>query len=315
MSDSLREMISQISTISQTVNTQSEELTQSSNEVTTGADQIAETMQELASGSEQQASSSSDISNLMRGLNHKINETSQQGDSLKETSDRVWELSNNGKEQMKLSTIRMEEINDVVLSSVEQVKGLDQRSQEISKLVDVIQGIAEQTNLLALNAAIEAARAGESGRGFAVVADEVRKLAEQVGSSVNEITVIIHGVQEETKSTVDSLQTGYQRVREGNSQMELSSQAFDSINLGVTEMIEGIQKVSQHLMEIRTSSDNVRESSEEIAAASEQAAAGIQQSAATAEQQSSSMQEITGSSESLASLAEELNEMINKFKL
>jgi len=76
MSDSLRQMISQIANISQTVSGQSEELTQASSEVSMGADQIAITMQELASGSEQQASSSSDISILMSGLNHKISDAS-----------------------------------------------------------------------------------------------------------------------------------------------------------------------------------------------------------------------------------------------
>lgn len=315
MTENLRNMINQISKISETLNSHSEELTQSSNEVSTGANQIAVTMQELAVASEQQASYSSEISSLIGSLNNNINETSQEGDSLKETSDKVLALSNNGKRQMELSALRMEEINEGVLASVESIKGLNQRSQEISKLVDVIRGIADQTNLLALNAAIEAARAGDSGKGFAVVADEVRKLAEQVGCSVTEISNIINGIQEETKATVNSLQNGYQKVEEGNNQMAISSQVFQSINTGVKEMIDGIQRVSLNLIEISNSSKKVRASSEEIAAASEQAAAGIQQSAATAQQQSSSMQEITGSSESLSTLAEELNEMIKHFKL
>lgn len=315
MTENLRSMIKQISKISETVSSHSEELTQSSNEVSVGANQIAGTMQELAVASEQQASYSSEISSLIGGLNYNIKETSQEGDSLKEKSDQVLVLSNNGKKEMEISALRMDEINEGVLASVEQIKGLNQRSQEISKLVDVIRGIADQTNLLALNAAIEAARAGDSGKGFAVVADEVRKLAEQVGSSVTEISNIITGIQEETKSTVNSLQNSYQKVEEGNNQMAISSQVFQSINTGVKEMIDGIQRVSKNLLEISDSSKKVSTSSEEIAAASEQAAAGIQQSAATAQQQSSSMQEITGSSESLSNLAEELNEMIKNFKL
>ncbi|NLJ25913.1 MAG: hypothetical protein GX354_10950 [Firmicutes bacterium] len=56
------------------------------------------------------------------------------------------------------------------------IADLGRRSNEISKIVEVITGIAEQINLLALSASIEAARADEHGRGFALVAEEVRPL-------------------------------------------------------------------------------------------------------------------------------------------
>ncbi|MBP2241582.1 methyl-accepting chemotaxis protein [Cytobacillus eiseniae] len=315
MSDSLRQMISQILGISKTVSSKSEELTQAANEVGAGSEQIAVTMQELTSGSEQQANSSSHISSLMSSLDHEISVASDEGDHLKSASNNVLELSNNGKEQMERSVTNMTEMNDLVISSVQQVTGLEHRSQEITTLVDVIHGIAEQTNLLALNAAIEAARAGESGRGFAVVANEVRKLAEQVRSSVSEIANIIGGVHEEIQTTVGSLQKVNQKVKEGNHQIWLSRDAFDSINIGVSEMMTGIENVCDNLIKIRSSSNEITASSEEIASTSEQAAAGLQQVSATAEQQSSSMEEIMGNSESLASLAEDLNQMIQKFKL
>ncbi len=315
MIDKLRDMVGHIQSISENVSSQSEELTQSSHEVSSGAQQIASTMEELSSGSEEQASASSEISNVVSELNNRIQEANRESEALKASSEEVYEKSYEGKEQMQRSVEQMNEITVLVTETAEKVKGLEQRSEEVSKLVDVIENIAEQTNLLALNAAIEAARAGEAGKGFSVVADEVRKLAEQVGHSVSDITSIIDGIQTETKAVVTSLQDGHEKVEKGNKQMHTSRDHFESIQGSISDMKEGIQTVSTNLKGITSYSEQVSQSSQEIAATSEETSAGIEESASTAQQQSSSMQEIAGSAESLSQMSEELNDLIKKFKL
>ena len=113
--------------------------------------------------------------------------------------------------------------------SIEKMEKLNTQAKEISSFVSIIQDVANQTNLLALNASIEAARAGEHGKGFAVVADEVRKFAEQVASSVGEISSIVHAIQQESKNVNNSLANGFVEIKEGSVQLQQTVETFISI--------------------------------------------------------------------------------------
>nr|WP_272941586.1 methyl-accepting chemotaxis protein [Ornithinibacillus scapharcae] len=209
----------------------------------------------------------------------------------------------------------MKEIYEDVKAAVEKVKGLEQKSLEISELVIVIKGIAEQTNLLALNAAIEAARAGEHGTGFAVVANEVRKLAEQVTASVTDISHIVEGVQSESVGVADALQKSYEQVEKGTDQIRVTGETFDQINVAVNEIEKQIKGISDSLVGITTTSEKISLSIDEIAAIAEESSAGVEQTSASVQQSSSAMEEIAGSAESLTELADSLNNSIKKFKI
>jgi methyl-accepting chemotaxis protein len=312
---SLRGMIQQITTVSETVTSQSEELTQSASEVKEGSKQVAATMQELSAGSESQAHESSELSEAMTSFIGKIQEANGDGEQIYESSNLVLKLTDEGSKLMQSSISQMNEIDSIVMLAVEKVKGLDQQSKEISTLVGVIKAIADQTNLLALNAAIEAARAGEHGKGFAVVADEVRKLAEQVSVSVSDITGIVEGIQKESGEVVTSLEVGYIEVGKGAEQINTTGETFENINTSVSEMAKRIQLVSENLSEIAVGSEQMSTSIENIASVSEESAAGVEQTSASIQQTSSSMEEIAGSAEQLSKLAEDLNGLVRKFTI
>lgn len=315
MNAKLKETIQSIRTVSQSVAASSEELSQSSIEVKTGSEQIASTMQELAAGTETQASASSDLAETMTTFARHIQETTDEGNSLKQHSSQVQQLTSTGKELMTTSTEQMETINEIVLDSVRKVEGLNEQSAEISKLVSVIDDISNQTNLLALNAAIEAARAGEHGKGFAVVADEVRKLAEQVQFSVTDISTIVNRIQSETSNVTQSLQAGYEEVKKGTLQINDTSKTFDNISGAVEDMIENIDTISSNLDKVLQDTESINHSIDEIASISEESAAGVEQTTATVQESASTMELVTKSAGQLATMAEQLNSQLQKFKL
>ena len=118
------------------------------------------------------------------------------------------------------------------------INKMEENSQQVTAVLDVIRGVAEQTNLLALNAAIEAARAGEQGRGFAVVADEVRKLAHQAQQATQQIQAMLEQFVSGTREAVRVMESGSQQAQDSAAQIARAGTALTSINQGMAAMHE-----------------------------------------------------------------------------
>ncbi|GIP65163.1 putative sensory transducer protein YvaQ [Virgibacillus pantothenticus] len=315
MNDQLKELLMSIKSVASVVDDKSQGLNQAANEVQQGTEQVAATMEELASGAENQANHAANLASMMNDLNSTIQEVTQSSDSIEKSSKGVLAKTKSGHEIMETTNDQMMKIDQIVKNAVDRVRGLDMKTQEISKLVTVIGEVAEQTNLLALNAAIEAARAGEHGKGFAVVADEVRKLAEQVSVSLNDIKSVVNDIQTESDQVTTSLQDGYKEVENGSEQMSKTKDTFEAIYQSVTEMTDSISVVKTHFERVSDSSKEMNASVGEIAAISEESAAGIEQTSASTQQASSSMQEVTSNAKRLANLADNLKTLMQRFTI
>jgi methyl-accepting chemotaxis protein len=141
----------------------------------------------------------------------------------------------------------MSSISESVSQTAETVQRLGHESEQIIRIVNVIEEIAQKTNLLALNAAIEAARAGEQGRGFAVVAGEVRHLAESTRNATSEIAQMIQGIQDHTHQAVQAMGSGTDRVRHG---MEITARAGEALR----QIISAANEVDAMIAQIATAS-------------------------------------------------------------
>ncbi|MGA7341593.1 MAG: methyl-accepting chemotaxis protein, partial [Terracidiphilus sp.] len=211
------------------------------------------------------------------------------------------ETAEQGGSVMRAAAATMEKISAATGVVSDKMTSLAHRSEEIGKVVHVIQEISEQTNLLALNAAIEAARAGEHGRGFAVVAGEVRRLAERTKGATEEIATTIRSIQEETRETMQVMQDSRTAVESGR---EETSNARSSLEA----TIESSKQVEQQINLIATAA------TEQTAAAGEISESAGQISLLAAEN-SQGAEEAVELINNLAALAAHLDEMIGQFRL
>jgi methyl-accepting chemotaxis protein len=230
-----------------------------------------------------------------------IGEISHNAESAANASRTSAQTADKGGAVMQSAANTMEKIAAATSTVSDKMTSLAHRSEEIGKVVNVIQEISEQTNLLALNAAIEAARAGEHGRGFAVVAGEVRRLAERTKSATEEIAGTIRSIQDETRETLNVMNDSRSAVETGLQETSNAHQSLEAI-------IESSRQVEHQINLIATAATQQTSASSEI---SESAGQISQLSNETA----SASEEAVAALKNLAELAADLDGMIRQFHL
>lgn len=148
-------------------------------------------------------------------------------------------------QSLTLANDNMNSLVSEMKSIADHIVRLENKSSEISNVLEVIQNIAEQTNLLALNAAIEAARAGEQGRGFAVVADEVRNLANRTQNSTLEIKEIIDGTIHGSKQAVTAITSGLDKTVKTAESVEGASEKLATISTSFATLNDIVSSVDE----------------------------------------------------------------------
>jgi methyl-accepting chemotaxis protein len=245
----------------------------SSAQVNSGAEQVSSGAQALAQGATEQASSTEELSATI----------SEISESVRQNSGNVVIVSG----YIKDTVLGVKNSNQQMNKMLAAMNNINISSNQIVKIIKVIDDIAFQTNILALNAAVEAARAGSAGKGFAVVADEVRNLASKSANAAKQTTVLIEG--------------SIHDVQDGSKIADQTAKLLSEVAIKV-ELVGGtIGKIDK--------------ASAEQAMAIEQITQGVEQVSAVVQTNSATAEQSAAASEELSAQAEMLSGLIARFKL
>lgn len=330
ISSSIEEMnaaISEIADGTEGLAASAEETAASMEEMVTSITQITKNTEDLSTAVETTSASIEELSATIREVSMNANELTTAAQdtqsAILEISSSVKEVEERARESAALSdkvkkdattfgmisvekTIQgMQNIKASVEKTADYIKKLGGRSEEIGKILNVIDEITDQTTLLALNAAILAAQAGEHGKGFSVVADEIKDLADRTSESTQEIATLIQTVQQEVSDAVDAMDAGLKSVETG---FKVTSEAADALR----KIVETSKKSSDMSAFIEHATTEQTRATKMVADAMEKVLAMVGQIAKATTEQNKGIQLIMKATEKMSDFAKHVKTATNE---
>ncbi|MBN1498155.1 MAG: methyl-accepting chemotaxis protein [Spirochaetes bacterium] len=311
----IKRMINNIVTIAEDLDRESASLSTISSTMETESQTQASFIEETTSSNEELMATIENVALSSKGQAERVSQTSASMEELTSSTRTVGENANNVTSEAKETVTRAYETDQMLKDTTKSINQIAESSKKIVDIVAIINDISDQINLLSLNAAIEAARAGEHGKGFAVVSEEISKLAEATARSTKEIESVITTSQADIQNGAMLVNKTASAITDMIKKIGMAAKLFEDIAASSDEQIKGSEQVMLDIEEINRMAEQIamatgeqKVTSTEILNALTKVNTSIQEIALTT-------QTVAEASGSLKQKARDLNEIIHRFKV
>lgn len=315
MIEQLSSIVSNVKAVTTTVRATNQQMLDHSMHVQQAAAEISRAIEEVAKGTSYQAHDTMKGVEISSALSEEILNMMDEIKQVKTAAELAGDNGIAGQATMLNLTEKSKQSTESLNQVIADIHELDQESEKVTEIVELITEISKHTNLLALNASIEAARAGEAGRGFAVVADEIRRLAEEVRGASNQVADIIF----QTRERMNRVAAQTDMVNKLNEEQEWiineTKEAFTQIIDGIKGVGHQIDALNEHAAGMEVQREDIVIKMQNISSVSEQSAASCEEVASSMATQEDSVNQLASSIKQSSAQLEELRKQMEIFKL
>lgn len=287
----------------------SEELSANVEEANATSGEILKAMEQISLGAQAQANLTDKAAMLGETLAvaaKQMNERAGFSGNKIEELQKLLDLSKIAVDNMSEGISSAAQIS---MTAAKNIRGLEETTRRIDKIVDAIVNVTIQTNMLAVNGSIEAARAGEFGRGFSVVAGDIRALANESAENADKIKDLVRGIQNQIKRVAADTELSSKTSFEEVEKAKKTTHNLNIIEESMVNILKGAVEIQKGAEESMVALEQVRKGVDQIATAAQESSSGAEQASAAAAEQAKGMQQLAEAIEEISGLADELQNM------